>query len=651
MPKYLASGVEVEETSFRSKPIEGVSTTATGFVGPTRYGPLESHPNPLTSLSEFETIYGNGLPLYYEGSAMPNYLWHAARAFFENGGKQLYVARVFRPLAGLYPPDTFSAAIQTTPGLYDDGHARVIIGNLNEPTSMLTLRARFPGTAGNLRVRLTVQRGPNLLGGIATVPTLKSLARHDVVWIGRTKSPNTQSTRSGAFYLAEFDTTEQTWRFKIGSMNRPTDLRLHHADPQLSLNPELGTEVRVLNLTIVITDHASHTSIWKRLALDPRHQHRGTPDSILETFVHMPHTPSKHPLPPLIITSGSTPITGLDVLAALTTHKPPLTTTLNKRKSTVTARSVDLILAGGNDGQRPTAEDYHGVKDETKKVATGLQAFEVIEDISIVASPGSTFGMERTYRDNALAISNELIAHAEHMRYRFAVLDSGDAETVGEVRTLRTQLTSSGYAALYYPWVQGFDPITQNRILLPPSGFVTGVYARTDTEQGVSQVPANEDIAGAMGLEAPLSQHQQDLLNPEGINCLRFLEGRGFRIWGARTISADPEWRYVNVRRYIIYLERSIVQDTTWVVFEPNGEPLWSTIRRLIEDFLLKEWRNGGLLGTTPTEAFFIKCDRSTMTQDDLDHGHLVCLVGVAVLKPAEFVLFRIGQWTADHKP
>jgi len=140
------------------------------------------------------------------------------------------------------------------------------------------------------------------------------------------------------------------------------------------------------------------------------------------------------------------------------------------------------------------------------------------------------------------------------------------------------------------------------------------------------------------------------VLNPEGVNCFRFFEGRGMRLWGARTISSDPEWKYVNVRRYFAYLERSIDRGTQWAVFEPNGEQLWANVRRTIEDFLLNEWTNGALLGDKPEKAYFVKCDRSTMTQNDLDNGRLVCLIGVAPLRPAEFVIFRIGQWTADAK-
>ena len=204
-------------------------------------------------------------------------------------------------------------------------------------------------------------------------------------------------------------------------------------------------------------------------------------------------------------------------------------------------------------------------------------------------------------------------------------------------------------AALYYPWIRTRDPVTGQDIDLPPSGFIAGVYARNDIEKGVSKAPANQVVNLAIGLETLLSDTQQDALNPEGINCLRIFVGRGVFVWGARTISSDPEWKYVGIRRYFAYLEHSIDRGTQWTVFESNGEALWSTVQRNIEDFLLNEWRTGALTGHKPEMAFFVRCDRSTMTQNDLDNGRLVCLIGVAPLRPAEFVIVRIGLWTADR--
>ena len=202
----------------------------------------------------------------------------------------------------------------------------------------------------------------------------------------------------------------------------------------------------------------------------------------------------------------------------------------------------------------------------------------------------------------------------------------------------------STHAALYYPWVRIDDPVTGTEIHLPPSGFMAGIYARNDVERGVHKAPAAEVVKLAIGFERHLNQSQQDVFNPESINCFRFFQGRGHWAWGARTISSDPEWKYVNVRRYFAFLERSIERSTQWVVFEPNSPQLWSNVRGIVEAFLLDEWRSGHLLGTKPDEAFFVRCDRSTMTQNDINLGVVNILVGFASLKPAEFVIIKTQQ-------
>ena len=295
-------------------------------------------------------------------------------------------------------------------------------------------------------------------------------------------------------------------------------------------------------------------------------------------------------------------------------------------------------------GLEPGSAYYAGF--ERDGLTSGLLALEGVDEIAVVAAPGATHDYA-TREAAADAINDDLITHCEKRRYRIAVLDSGNRQSVGDVRKMCSRLDST-YAALYYPWVTVIDPVTRRAIDLPPSGFLSGIYARTDMERGVHTAPANEVVRSAVGFEAQVNQAQQDVLNPEGINCLRFFEGRGHRVWGSRTVSSDPEWKYVNVRRYCIYLENSIVQGTGWVVPETNDEPLWGNARREVSDFLAGEWRNGRLAGTTPEQAFFVRCDRTTMTQNDIDNGRLVCLIGVAPVRPAEFVIFRIGQKTAE---
>lgn len=301
-----------------------------------------------------------------------------------------------------------------------------------------------------------------------------------------------------------------------------------------------------------------------------------------------------------------------------------------------------IQLSGGTDGALPATVDYAGEVAETLG-SYGLAALEEIDEISIVLCPAAA-------ADPAVheAVVIEMQKHCRRMRYRVGVIEGAKASTIADIQAFRAQFSDS-LLALYYPWVRAasLGPDGGEK-LLPPSGFVAGVYADTDTRRGVHKAPANEVVLGALGLELYVNAHQQEVLNPVGVNCIRFFPNRGTRIWGGRTLSSDPDWRYVNVRRYFLYLEHSIERSTSWVVFEPNGEQLWANVRATVVDFLNAEWLGGRLLGGRAEQAFFVRCDRTTMTQNDLDNGRLVCLIGVAPLRPAEFVIFRIGQKTAD---
>jgi phage tail sheath protein FI len=401
-------------------------------------------------------------------------------------------------------------------------------------------------------------------------------------------------------------------------------------------------------VTVTPPDESIPAWVYPQLALDSSHRRNGADDSVAGAFAsEQPSLGRARSVP--IVMDLSEFHEGISLAQQILDLRSGLGADLRNPKSSDSKRSVDFELEKGGDGTLPSVTEYEGeggAPDE--KTKSGLKALEDIDEISIVAAPGATAG----YADDtkrSLAIIQLVIAHAQRMRYRIAVIDSGDKQTVGDVRDMRGKIDSS-YAALYYPWITQLDPVTQQDINLPPSGAVCGIYARNDINRGVYKAPANEVVDGAIGLELILNKAQQDILNPQGVNCFRFFEGRGYRLWGARTVSSDPEWKYVNLRRYFAYLEHSIDKGTQWAVFEPNGERLWANMRITISDFLFNEWQNGALLGDRADKAFFVKCDRSTMTQNDLDNGRLVCLVGVAALRPAEFVIIRIGQWTADRK-
>jgi uncharacterized protein len=327
------------------------------------------------------------------------------------------------------------------------------------------------------------------------------------------------------------------------------------------------------------------------------------------------------------------------------------------------AHAVQAFVSNG--GQQlyivRVASGLHGDAGSFAPQADGyvaaLLALDQVADVSTVAAPG--YSAFASLDDGAVyrAIQSALLAHvAGPRRFLFAVLDSPPHASVEQIKLVRGGINSS-YAALYYPWVIAANPLADTsdseptKIALPPSGFVCGIYARVDTERAVFKAPANEAITGAIGFDVDLNSNHIAILNPLGICCSRFFEGRGYRLWGGRTTSNDPEYKYVNIRRYLSFLESSIDRGMQWAVFEPNGEKLWLNARSTVQDFLYNEWRNGALAGSKPEHAFFVRCERTTMTQNDLDHGKLVMMIGVATIRPAEFIVLRIVLTTADTTP
>ena len=300
----------------------------------------------------------------------------------------------------------------------------------------------------------------------------------------------------------------------------------------------------------------------------------------------------------------------------------------------------------------------------------GLRRLEAIDEVAMIAAPGRT----------DVPTYESLISQAERLMDRVAILDppegvdsidqltqvglaespdvkrrkpkEGEPADTGKptdtgprAETVGVRPRSSKYAILYYPWIYGRDPLNPKElILMPPSGHMAGIYARTDANRGVHNAPANTNVKGAVNLAYRVTKAEQEILNPKGVNCIRFFPDRGIQVWGARTLSDDPEWIYVNVRRLFMMVEESIGRSTSWVVFEPNGPSLWKDIRRDVGAFLELLWRDGALLGRTREEAFFVKCDEETNPREGIDQGIVTTIVGMAPVKPAEFVVFRIGQ-------
>jgi Bacteriophage tail sheath protein len=635
MSEYLSPGVYVEEVP-SAKSIEGVSTTVAGFIGPARYGPIQGDPELLTSYLDYSRIYGGIDQLnFQDSSASPqdNYVAHAVQAFFNNGGTQLYVTRVYGP---------------TEFGDPNNGKASLVLGSLPG----IALRARFPGVAGNMQITFAVRTTPNLLVSSSTGPQVRGVAENDLVFI----KPGTSKTVASGLY--DVVTAGTAPAFQAPGAAQP--LQLSALDP---------TTMRVHRITLSVFSLRAGlfetTEGWADLTPNPNAR-----NAVTSIFTAEPQSREYQLTAPFQIETPTEDFSGADLVAwlfgtdfvdtvlslSLATNQELAAGSLPQTRPTQASLQVVYNLTGGSDGNVPGVDAFQGQeasRDPISNVyvpATGLETFADIDEISQVAAPGYSFNYDDN-PDSANAIAQALIEHCEiRMKYRVALLDSPNNVLVSEVQGFRGRFDSS-YAALYYPWLKVMDPLdpdNRREVFVPPAGFVAGICARSDVASGVSKAPANEIPLGAIDLEQLLNKAQQDVLNPIGINCFRYFPDRGFRLWGARTISSDPSWKYLSTRRYFNYVEHSIDKGTQWVVFEKNDEVTWANVVQTVYDFLYNEWKNEALMGSSPSEAFFVRCDRSTMSQNDLANGRLICRIGISIIKPAEFVIFRIGQFTAD---
>jgi phage tail sheath protein FI len=310
--------------------------------------------------------------------------------------------------------------------------------------------------------------------------------------------------------------------------------------------------------------------------------------------------------------------------------------------------SVSLAGGGASVPARVSPSDYVGNSSDR----TGFAGLEAVDEVTMLSVPDLVAVYEQGIIDleGLQAVQLAMIAHCELMGDRVAILDAPPGLNAQQVKEWRVDKAGydSKYATLYWPWVKVFDPLSGQARFVPPSGHVAGIWARNDDTRGVHKAPANEVVRGAITLELNITKAEHDQLNPNGVNCIRAFPGRGIRVWGARTISSDPSWRYLNVRRLFNYIEESIFEGTQWVVFEPNDMRLWGRVKRTINAFLLRVWRDGALFGATPDQAFFVVCDETNNPPEVRDAGQLIVDIGIAPVKPAEFVVFRIAQFSGS---
>jgi phage tail sheath protein FI len=759
MPEYLSPGVYIEEPEPGPQPLEGVSTSTTGAVGVTAFGPTSGKPVLITSFLDFQRQFGGFLPtpaasIVNQWSVADEGGWWwkfplAVKGFFDNGGQRLYIKRVF------------SSAATASTGALGAGLAALVLANVTASGSPTLVRLDVLSGV-ETGTTLTFYRGDtaaildtqtvssyDTVHGLVTIPSLAAdlvASRGDFVvigaalvapppatlnfsaaslgdWSDKLLSVRVRPIVAGNFRIlfdptigdlaasttlaapAAFNDTKVTvlsntnfsgtQRLVVGGdeydaggppvANGPNwDLPLAGGQKIKAGGYPIGTPVKQLRRGNLGGGISNVISVWGAnqlysdaiVELDNNGQKDATTVNsvsgsqvtfnanlqrtywegetlrLIEAEVSVRYTPNGSPVQTETFTglrlkddgSASFIATNVNANSQLVQVQagPGLTNALASFPAQMIApkASVWTILDGGDDALSSlTVDDFSGIGPSTPTDIRGIQALDLIDDISLLIAPGM---WSRT-------VQGALIEQCETRKDRFAILDPKYGLIPDQVKAERAILDTE-YAALYYPWLMARDPSVAASVLVPPSGHMAGIYARVDDARGVYKAPANEEILGITDLERVVTKREQDELNPYpiNINVLRFFPDRGFRVWGARVLTSDPQWKYVPVRRLFIFLETTLNVGTQWVVFEPNDEPLWARVRQTVSNFLESLWRSGGLQGATAAEAFFVKVDRTTMTQDDIDNGRLIILVGVAPLKPAEFVIFRVQQKTLD---
>jgi phage tail sheath protein FI len=765
MPEYLSPGVYVEEVETGPQPITGVSTSVTGAVGVTLQGPTSGKPQLVTSFAQFQTIFGGYIPTppaaqvnQWALDANEGGQWWqfplSVKGYFDNGGQQLYVKRVFAGGGGVPGAGATYAGANFCQGLIADvaqdatastttiklshlidivagkqlnfivagksipgnpftavsynptlntvllnnpigfalsaGRDYVVIdalaGNQNPVPALnttLEFSAKNLGNWGNnISVRVAAMVGAtfNILpdpttGGAAITTTV---AQDVAVAVATVPVANTTGFVAGdhvriagveyilsnvvaksvdvtpanvpgaaAGTLTAVPGGSSVTRIRTANVAGATTMQISGAEQLydfaiLQLDNGLKKETVIVQAGgvagEVVTINPPLVNVY----------YEGQKVRVIEAEVDTQNTVNgvvvaSEVMQNLRLHNDQTTnyiVTGVNLQSAFVNVQTSLPVNGGGYSETNLAwfpasplASEWVPLSNGQDNlDQLTVEDFIGV-DGGSGNRTGIQAMEDITNISICIVPGMW----------SQSIQAALINHCETLRYRFGILDPPDGLSIDEIIAFRQPLDTE-YAAIYYPWVQVLDPSVVQNVDVAPSGHMAGIYAQTDINRGVFKAPANVEISMITKIAQDVNKREQDLLNPIGINALRYFPERGNRVWGARTLSSDTDWQYINVRRLFIYIEASIDQGTQWVVFEPNDQRLWARVRQTITEFLTTTWLSGALQGATPDEAFFVQCDLTTMTQDDIDNGRLICVIGIAPVRPAEFVIFRIQQ-------
>ena len=599
MAEYLSPGVYVEEFDSGATPMQGVSTSTAGFVGLAERGPVVGQPQLVTSFADYLRMYGGYLSSARYGGA--RYLPYAVEQFFANGGARAYIMRAV-------PGDARAARLTT---------------------GVLQITAASPGAWAE-KMRVTV------------LPSSKAKTQVYAVNSADLTLKNADGFHEGDI-VELFD--GRTAGYACIKSVLDNVITLDAPCTMAVADTKVGTDKYIRTCEITILARLDDTvETFENLSLQPEALNYAPVRTAKSELIRVEIVPARASAPapapaPAPKDDGKKDDKDKKDAPAPAPVAAPAKPGVPYEQCGGTGKEMVLTLTGGSDGsvQNVTADAYIGT-DEGPGKRTGLQAFLENSTVSVMAIPGVT----------APEVQAALIGFCENRKSCFAILDVPmDMKKTNDVATFRDMYDST-YAAMYHPWLQMFDAGAKRTDFFPPSGAMAGIYARSDNSRGVHKAPANEVVRGCTGLSCNYNTGEQDILNPLGVNLIRALPGQGIRVWGARTISSNGLWKYLNVRRLFIYIEETIKNSTGWVVFEPNSETLWSRVTRTIETFLATCWRDGALAGSSPDQAFFVECGPTTMTQDDIDNGRLICQIGIAPVKPAEFVIFRITQKTAS---
>jgi uncharacterized protein len=653
MPELLHPGVYVLEVPSAVKPIQGVSTSTAGFVGVADRGPVPGFQMPfgepprpplVTSFAEFVRIFG--------GHRKDSFLAYAVQNFFDNGGKRAYVVRV------VVDDD------QAGPGYGDvaDNARLAAVGLLDRGTpvgSTLAVVAASPGAWAN-GIGLAVSDGTRDPEGefrLTVFDQGQPVESFDNLSMDPSSDDfvdtkvNSQSEYVYVKGAVPDGTSFADARPAVTATSHVVTLADGNGDTALTVsgNVLLGPALTVATqrsvgapptFTLTISQGGRILESYNNLSMNPA----------LGNFVESKVNPSSRYVK-VSVPAASPPATDFDATRPVDAQQSFDTPAL---PAGVTFPGGSVAAGPGADGRIPGPGDPHFIGRADR--GNGLHAFDTVTDVNILAVPGG--GNDLTISAGMAYCRNRPLQDA------FFVADLGllgpddarlpgatpDVNGKGEARDfVRGISTPTDYGAIYYPWVRMTDPIGRGRnptIAVPPSGFIAGLYARVDNSRGVFKAPAGTEtgLAGALGLCNDIQDADQDSLNPIGLNVIRRFPGYGIVSWGTRTLATDPAWRYIPVRRMAIFLRASIYAGIQWAVFEPNDEPLWAELRLNVRAFMLTQFRAGAFQGSTPAAAFFVSCDSTTTTQQDIDNGVVNILVGFAPLKPAEFVVLKLSQ-------